>query len=99
MNSKNYIFIFINIFIYNLVYSSQEKILDTSNDQQWLKSFKQTPDNVVEVEVQGKINNFRLSTGSSHQDCIYSTDTYSIDLSKMEGQDFTKLFYPEMVNK
>ncbi|KAN0003056.1 hypothetical protein ACTFIZ_009213 [Dictyostelium cf. discoideum] len=98
MNSKNYIFIFLNIFIFNLVYSSKEKTLDTSNDQQWLKSFKQTIDNIVEVEVQGKINNFRLSTGSSHQDCIYSTDTYSIDLSKMEGQDFTKLFYPEMIH-
>ncbi|KAN0044906.1 hypothetical protein ACTA71_006432 [Dictyostelium dimigraforme] len=90
--------IFIFLIILNVVYSTQENRLDTSNDQAWLKSFKQTPENIIEVEVQGKINNFRLSTGSSHQDCIYSTDRYSIDLSKMEGQDFTKLFYPEMIH-
>ncbi|KAN0037674.1 hypothetical protein ACTFIV_003027 [Dictyostelium citrinum] len=96
MYYKTYILIFLSIF--NLVYSTQEKKLDISNDQAWLKSFKQTTDNIVEVEVQGKINNFRLSTGSSHQDCIYSTDRYSIDLSKMEGIDFTKLFYPEMIH-
>ncbi|KAK5577010.1 hypothetical protein RB653_001947 [Dictyostelium firmibasis] len=98
MNNKIYIFLFLNLLVFNVVHSTPVSKLDTSNDQAWLKSFKQTQENFIEVEVQGKINNFRLSTGSSHQDCIYSTDRYSIDLSKLEGQDFTKLFYPEMIH-